>query len=100
VGRLQAEERQPADHAEPFIPARLQARLDALELAAKTTPVDRAAINAAMRSLMRVVVFDYQAGTLVFNWQHDGDTDLMYGWSDEEDKPSAAPTRSLVLRSG
>jgi hypothetical protein len=43
IVRLQAEERQLADHVALIIPARLQARLDGLEAAAKTEPVDRAA---------------------------------------------------------
>lgn len=38
-------------------------------------PIDRAAINAA-RSLMMVVVVNYRAGRLVFDWQHGGESDL------------------------
>lgn len=39
---------------------------------------------------MRAVVVDYRVGRLVFAWQHGGESDLMYGWPDEEspDPPS------------
>ena len=83
--RIQAEERQLAAHEALIIPARLQGRLDGLEAAAEAVPVDRAALNAALRSLMKVVVVDYRSGRLEFDWQHGGESDVMYGWPEEEE---------------
>lgn len=78
------------------MPARLQARLDGLEVAAKAKPVDRAAINAAMRSLMKVAVVNYRAGRLVFDWQHGGESELMYGWPEEETREVASEGRGCL----
>jgi DNA invertase Pin-like site-specific DNA recombinase len=94
VVRLQAEERQLADHVALVIPTRLQARLDGLERAAKALPVDRAAINAAMRSLMKIVVVDYRVGRLVFHWQHDGESDMLYGWPEEANMAQPVGTQA------
>ena len=100
IVRLQAEERQLADHVALNIPARLQGRLDGLEVAAKAEPLDRAAINAAMRSLMKVVVVNYRSGRLVFDWQHGGESDLLYAWPEEDqlDAPRSSPaTQSTTV---
>jgi hypothetical protein len=65
-----------------------------LEAAAKAPPAgERAAINAAMRSLMKVVVVNYRAGRLVFDWQHGVESDLLYAWPEEDewDAPRSSP---------
>ncbi len=97
IVRLQAEERQLSAHVALIIPARLQGRLDGLAAAVKTEPVDRGAINAAMRSLMKVVVVNYRAGRLLFDWQHGGESDLMYAWPEEDElvPPAGAPARRV-----
>jgi hypothetical protein len=33
---------------------------------------------------MKGVVVDYRSGRLVFDWQHGGESDVVYGWPEEE----------------
>lgn len=83
---LQAREEQRglATRVAVFAPTRRQARLEDIERAAKTQPLDRAALNAALRVLLSGVVVDYPSGHLVFRWHHGDETQLFWAWPEDE----------------
>ncbi|WP_334151553.1 recombinase family protein [Hyphomicrobium sp.] len=45
---------------------------------------DKAAINAALRQLLRAVVVDRKDGKLRFHWAHGGETELTFAWPLED----------------
>jgi DNA invertase Pin-like site-specific DNA recombinase len=71
-------------------PTRRQANLDELDLAAHTKPLDRAAVNAALRVLVSAVVVNFLTGYLVFRWKFGDETDLHWAWPEDEGAANAA----------
>ena len=67
-----------------------QANLDELDRAAHSVPLDRAALNAALRVLMSAVVVNFLAGYLVFQWQFGEETQLFWAWPKDEEVAVAA----------
>jgi DNA invertase Pin-like site-specific DNA recombinase len=45
---------------------------------------DRAEINAVLRQLLKAVVVDRKNGRLRFDWQHGGESELMFAWPQED----------------
>jgi hypothetical protein len=81
-----------------LVPARWLARLDDFQRAAATDPLDRQAVNAALRVLLTGVVVNYRAGDLEFHWKHGGWSRIPYAWGDEDAidvGTAAAPATSL-----
>jgi DNA invertase Pin-like site-specific DNA recombinase len=64
----------------------LAKRLGELEVVLGVDPLNRAAANAVLRQLFTGVVVDYRRGQLRFNWTHGGETEVVFGWP-EDDQP-------------
>lgn len=58
----------------------LSARLKVVEEAARSSPLDKARLNAGLRSVLSRVVIDFPAGNLVFHWKHGGESQIMAMW--------------------
>jgi DNA invertase Pin-like site-specific DNA recombinase len=84
---LEAEETELAKHASLIMPTRLQTRLDALGTAARAKPLDRGDLNTALRALMTAVVVNFRSGYLVFQFQHGGEVEVLFGWPEEDYTP-------------
>jgi Recombinase/Recombinase zinc beta ribbon domain len=54
-------------------------RLDELRAALTAKPLDRARVNTLLRQLCSGIVVDYPNWSLVFHWQHDGESNIVYG---------------------
>ena len=52
-------------------------------------PLDRSEVNSLLRQLFSGVVIDYDEGGLRFQWQHGGETEIVFDWGAvfAEDKP-------------
>jgi DNA invertase Pin-like site-specific DNA recombinase len=61
----------------------LKLRMDALGVAIRARPLDRARINAALRELVGSVTVDYRTGHLVFKWRSGGESSSMFMWPKE-----------------
>lgn len=59
-------------------PRILKAKLQELREALKTTPLNRAKVNAAMRVLMEKVIVNFLTGDLEFIWRNGATTELGY----------------------
>ena len=53
-------------------------------------PLDRAALNAALRVLLSAVVVNFLTGYLVFRWKFGDETDLHWAWPEDEAAANAA----------
>lgn len=56
----------------------LKRRAAHLKEALKTSPMDRAAVNVMLRTMLSKVVVEYPTAELVLHWKHDGVTRLDY----------------------
>ena len=57
----------------------LKRRTVQLKDALSADPLDRAAVNVALRTLLSKIVVEYPTAELVMHWKHDGVTRLEYG---------------------
>jgi hypothetical protein len=60
----------------------IHARLDSLRGPMEAEQIDKAAINATLRSLFDGVEVDYTCGRLRFAWKQGGTTEMLYTWPD------------------
>jgi DNA invertase Pin-like site-specific DNA recombinase len=61
----------------------LQLRVEALGVAIRAKPLNRARVNAALRELVESVTVDYHTGHLVFRWRSGGESSLLFMWPKE-----------------
>jgi DNA invertase Pin-like site-specific DNA recombinase len=62
----------------------LARRLDELSDALVNVAEDRMPANLALRSLLSSAVVDWRRGSLCLQWKHGGESELQYGWPDED----------------
>jgi DNA invertase Pin-like site-specific DNA recombinase len=62
----------------------LAKRLDELSGALAGLSEDRTPANVVLRQLLSSAVVDWRHGQLVLRWKHGGESELQYGWPDEE----------------
>jgi DNA invertase Pin-like site-specific DNA recombinase len=60
-------------------------RLEELREAARTRPLDRTRLNAALRVLLARVTPDRGTGMIEFEWKHGGESRILYGWPEDFD---------------
>jgi DNA invertase Pin-like site-specific DNA recombinase len=59
-------------------------KLDDLSACLKGAPLDRTKANALLRQLLEEVVVDYPNGLLSLVWKHGGESEVVFGWPEEE----------------
>ncbi len=84
IEKQRALQRELAARHALLAPTRRQARLDEIERTAASRPLDRAALNTALRVLLSGVVVNYLSGHLVFQWTHGDETQLFWAWPEDE----------------
>ena len=80
-------------------PTRRQANLDELDRAAHTVPLDRAALNTALRVLLSAVVVNFLTGYLVFRWNFGDETQYSYSGLGRRRKGVAAAASAALAAS-
>ncbi len=60
----------------------IRLRCEALGVAIRARPVDRARINAALRELVESVTIDYNTGHMRFRWRSGGESSVIFMWPD------------------
>lgn len=81
--KLKAEQEKLKEQVKGFDKSLVSARLEELVRVAEANPLDRGAVNGALRRVLRGVVVDYRKSVLRFQWQHtDRETVLLYAWPD------------------
>ncbi|MFZ5685524.1 MAG: recombinase family protein [Pseudomonadota bacterium] len=58
-------------------------RVKALERALTEEPLDKAAVNAALRAICDRVTVNWGTGFLQFQWRHGGRSEVIFAWPDE-----------------
>jgi hypothetical protein len=82
---LKAEQRTLQDRRAVAMGFGFTARLEELREAARTAPLDRTRINAALRVLLARVTPNRGSGMIEFEWKHGGESRIMYGWPEDFD---------------
>jgi hypothetical protein len=62
-------------------------RCEALGMAIRAKPLDRARVNTALRELVEGVTVDYRTGCLVFHWRSGGESSATFMWPDGDYAP-------------
>jgi hypothetical protein len=62
----------------------LARRLEELSEALANLGGDRKAANVLLRGLLSSAVVDWRRGSLCLQWKHGGESELQYGWPDED----------------
>jgi DNA invertase Pin-like site-specific DNA recombinase len=86
IKELQEEMAKLAQQVAAASPSMVDARAQELAEVLSDEPLDRKRANARMRALLSSVVVDYDACSLSFNWQHGGESSVMYSFPKTDDK--------------
>ena len=74
---------QEAGSAGPVLVRKLEGLAQLVESPA--SELDRAAMNASLRQLLKAVVLDHQNGQAVLHWQHGGESSFLFEWPRPQD---------------
>ena len=81
---LEATRKALLDRQEEIMGPLVRHRLDDLDNALATDPMDRQKVNVLLRELLDAVIVDYPDGILRFQWKHGGESQVTFGWPKED----------------